>query len=248
MPKGFSVRFTTYEDTIPKILKILKLDEELKKHSTIILKPSLTGNQETSTPPEFIEPVIQFCIANKNPVSDIFIAEGADGHDTMELFEQLGYNQLAEKYAIGLLDINTAEAETIDSSKTLRFEQINFPTILKDAFIITLPKLHTDEVLGISGALASMLGAFPAKHYKGLFTSTKSKLHRWPIQYAVHDITQIKMPDLAITDASEQGVILAGQPLAVDKQSAKLLGLDIEDVPHLELVNDSAIEAEAIPE
>ena len=84
------------------------------------------------------------------------------------------------------------------------------------------------------------------KHYKGLFTSTKSKLHRWPIQYAVHDITQIKMPDLAITDASDQGVILAGQPLAVDKQSAKLLGLDIEDVPHLELVNDSEVEEQEL--
>ena len=239
MPKGVSIKFTTYEETLSKILRVMKLDQEIKKHSTIIIKPTLTGNPETSTPREFVEPVLEFCLKNKNPVTDILIADGSDGHDTLDLFESSGYNQIAEKYGIGLLDLNTSEIELIGSNEALRFEKIYLPKILREAFIITLPKLHEDESLGIQASLSSVLGFYPAKHYKGFFTSTKSKLHRWPIQYAIHDMLLHKMPNLSIVDASDQGFLLAGQSLAVDKQGAKLLGFEWEDIAHIYLVNRS---------
>ena len=239
MSKGVSIKFTTYEETLSKILRVMRLDQELKKHSTIIIKPTLTGNEETSTPKEFVEPVLEFCLKNKNPVTDIFIADGADGYDTLELFESAGYNQIAEKHGIGLLDLNTSEVESIGSNEALRFEKIHLPKVLREAFVITLPKLHEDESLGIQSSLSSTLGFYPAKHYKGFFTSTKSKLHRWPIQYAIHDILLHKTPDISIVDASDQGILLAGQPLAVDKQASKILGFEWEDIPHIALVNQS---------
>ncbi len=247
MSKGVSIKFTTYEETISKILKVMKLDQEIKKHSTIILKPTLTGNEETSTSRDFIEPVLEFCLKHKNPVTDIFIADGADGYDTLELFESQGYNQLAEKYGIGLLDLNTCEVESIGSNEALRFEKIYLPKIIREAFIITLPKLHEDESLGIQSSLSSALGFFPAKYYKGFFTSTKSKLHRWPIQYAIHDVLLHKMPNISLVDASDQGVLLAGQPLAVDKQASKILGFEWEDIPHIALMNQTFEEKENIP-
>lgn len=244
MTKGLSMRYNSYEDTLPKLLRLLKLDKELKKYHTIILKPTITQNKESSTSTEFLEPIIQFCIQNKNPIADIFIAEGADGVDTIEQFEEFGYNKLAEKYAIGLLDLNTAETEQIGSNDLLRFEQIKFPRHLRDSFLIVLPKLHEDSILGFHGALSSMLGAFPAKHYKGIFSKTKTKLYKWPIKYAIHDILQCKMPNLAITDASEHGFILAGQPLAVDKYSAKLLNIEWKTIPHIALIDEAILEQE----
>ena len=45
------------------------------------------------------------------------------------------------------------------------------------------------------------------------------------------------MPDFAIIDASRQGVILAGLPLEMDKQSAKLLGKEWKSVPYLNLLD-----------
>ena len=46
------------------------------------------------------------------------------------------------------------------------------------------------------------------------------------------------MPNLAIIDASEKNVLLAGQPIEVDKQAAKLLGKDWKQVGHLRLIDE----------
>ena len=40
-------------------------------------------------------------------------------------------------------------------------------------------------------------------------------------------------------DASEKGMIFAGQALEMDKQSSKLVGFDWKEVKHLELIDDS---------
>lgn len=47
------------------------------------------------------------------------------------------------------------------------------------------------------------------------------------------------MPSLAIVDAHSYGALLAGQPLEVDKQAAKLLGMDWKGVAHLRLIEES---------
>ena len=87
-----------------------------------------------------------------------------------------------------------------------------------------------------------MLGAFPANNYKGFFSRTKSKIRKWPIKYAIHDVLKCKVPDFAIMDSSEKGVILAGLPHEIDKQAAKLLALDWKDIGHLKLIEESFLE------
>ena len=47
------------------------------------------------------------------------------------------------------------------------------------------------------------------------------------------------MPNFAVIDASEKGMILAGMPISLDKQAAKLLGMDEKTVPHLKTIIDS---------
>ena len=239
MVKGLSMKFQSFEETVPKILRIIKLDKEIKKHHSIIIKPSISSdNSVTSTPSELVHAVAEFCIEHKNPVTDVFIAEGVDGADTLERFEELGYNEVAEKLGVGLIDLNTSEIENLEPYQTERFEEIAYPKILIDSFIITLPKLFEDDEIGLNGALSSMLGAYPGDHYKGFFSRTKSKLRRFPIHFSIHDILACKMPDLTLTDASEYGVLLAGRPLEVDKQSAKLLGREWHEYPYLKLLEE----------
>ena len=40
MVKGVAVKLKSYEETIPQILKLIKLDEELRKHEKVVLKPN----------------------------------------------------------------------------------------------------------------------------------------------------------------------------------------------------------------
>jgi len=245
MTKGVSIKFRSYSETVSRLLELINLGKELKKHTKIVLKPHLReieGEKILSTPVAFVEQVLRFCLTNKNPVTEVFIAEGADGADTMELFDKLGYTKLAERYGVGLIDINNTEVEKFEKNNFMKFEEIMYPKILKESFVISLPALNLDNETVFTGALSNMLGAFPASHYKGFFSKTKSKIRKWPIKYSIHDILRCKMPDFTVVDSSEKGVILAGLPHEVDKQAAKLLGLEWKDVPHLRLVEETFLE------
>lgn len=238
MVKGASIKFKSYQESVPKLLEFLKVSEELKKYDKIILKPSLK-NHNTSTPLAFTESILKFCLENKNPATEVFIAEGADGEDTMELFEQFGYQNLAEKYSIGLIDLNNTETETLVNGEFLKFEEINYPKILLNSCIISLPILKEDEETEISDSLSNMLGAFPSQHYAGFFSLKKNKIRKWPIKYSIHDILKCKMPNFAVIDASQRGQIIAGLPLEIDKQAAKLLNVEWKSIPHLKLIDES---------
>lgn len=239
MTKGLSIKFKSYKETIPKLLLIIKLDKEIKKHKRIILKPFLRNENSRNTDVSFVEEILKFCLENKEPDSEIFIAEGSDGQETLEVLEKKGYRDLAERYSIGLIDLNTSETEEILDGKFLKFEKIFYPKILSDSFIISLPVLAENNETEMQGALENMLGVFPAKHYKGFFSALKTKIRKWPAKYAIHDILRCKMPQFAVIDASEQGVILAGIPLDMDKQAAKLLNKDWKSISHLRLVDES---------
>ncbi|MFH1289960.1 MAG: DUF362 domain-containing protein [Nanoarchaeota archaeon] len=244
MVKGASIKFQSYIESVPKILGILKLQRELKKYDKIVLKPYLTNLLEESTSKEFVEEVLKFCLNHKNPVAEIFIAEGADGEDTTELFDSLGYTSLAEKYPISLIDLNKTEIEEVENYDFLKFSDIKYPKILLEGLVISLPKLAENEETEISGALSNMLGAFPADYYKGFFSSGKNKIRKWPIKYSIHDVVRCKTPEFSVVDASEYGAILAGLPLEIDKQSAKLLSKEWKEVPYLKLIDEQLAERE----
>jgi len=241
--KGASIKFQSYGETVPKVLELLKLHREIKKYDKIVLKPSLTGLAENSTAKDLVESVLKFCLEHKNPVAEVFIAEGADGEDTSELFELRGYGNIAEKYSVSLVDLNNTETEEIENFDFTKFSSIQYPKILLDSLIISLPKLIENEETDISGALSNMLGAFPAEHYKGFFSGHKNKIRKWPMKYSIHDIIKCKVPDFAIVDASDRGVLLAGLPLEMDKQGAKLLGKVWKEVSHLKLIDESLAES-----
>ncbi len=240
MVKGVAVQFKGYEETIPKMLELIKFGEELKKHGKIVLKPNIFENSEINkTRAEFVEPVLRFCMENKAPGAEVFIADGADGKDTMDVFEKEGYKKLAEKYGIGLVDLNKTELTEKQSDEFLRFDEIHYPKILEESFVISLPAFGKHEELQFSGALSNMIGAFPASKYKGFLSRRKNKLDGVPKKYQVHDILKCKMPNFSVADASENGKIYAGQPLEIDKQGTRLFGVDWKEVPYLRLVDES---------
>jgi len=246
MAKGASINFKSYEQTVPQILEVLNLSSEIKKYDKIILKPNLVLEKELSTPAEFTEQVLKFVLENKNPVTEVFIAEGADGIETEELFNHFGYKDLAEKYSIPFIDLNNTETEPVEHPDFTKFEIIHYPKILRESFIISLAKLLPDEELGLSGSLSNMLGSFPSSKYSGFFSSTKNKIRKWPLKYAIHDIVTCKMPNFALLDNSERGTILAGMPLDIDKQASKLLQLDLNEVTYLKLIESTVLRQEEI--
>ena len=243
MVKGVSAKFKSYEETVPRFLQFIKFDQTLKGHESIVLKPSLKNTRSHNTSVTFVEEVLKFCLTHKDTGAEIMIAEGSDGEETMDVFEQGGYRRLAEKYGVSLVDLNNAEVEEINQSDFMKFESIFYPKMLLKSYIITLPRLGTDEELEMQGSLSTMIGAFPSAYYRGLFSSGKNKIRRDPIKYAIHDIVRCKVPDVALIDASEYGLLLAGKPLELDKQAARILGKDWRTIQHLRLIDESFTQA-----
>lgn len=243
MVKGVAVRFENYEQTIPKLLDVIKFQDEIRKHEKIVLKPNLAnGSISESTSPGFVEQVLKFIMQNKNPETEVLIAEGCDGQDTLEVFEEQGYSGIAEKYGVGLVDLNSTETEEINNEEFAHFDSIHYPKVLLDSFIISLPRLDKSEETSISASLSNMTGAFPSKNYRSFFSKTKNKLRNIPLEYQIHDIAKCKMPNFALIDASETGRILAGQPLEMDKKAAELLGMNWSNIEHLNLMENGPIE------
>lgn len=237
--KGASIKFSSYEESVPKLLGILKLQREIKKYDKIVLKVFLTNPIHESTQRDFTESVLKFVLEHKNPVAEVFIAEGADGENTHELFEALGYGSLAEKYDVSLVDLNNTEVEIVENYEFTKFGEVFYPKLLLDSFVISIPRLGLNEETGVNAALSNMLGAFPAEHYKGWFSRKKNKIRKWPIKYSIHDIARCKVPDFSIIDASEHNAILAGLPLEIDKQAARLVGKEWKEIPYIKLVEES---------
>ena len=149
MAKGASIKFTSYEESVPKLLKILNLPRELKKYDSIVLKVKLSPPDEMRdgemlTEQDyslgFIESALKFILKEKNPVANVYIAEGADGYSTEELFNLSGYQKLADKYDVGLIDLNNTETEQIENPKFSKFEKIQYPKILLNSFVISISK------------------------------------------------------------------------------------------------------------
>ncbi len=238
--KGVAVRMSSYEGSIGKVLNLIKFNEEIKKHEKLIIKVHLVpGKLEESTKSEFVEEIIKFCLLNKNPTAEIIIAEGVNGADTRQIYDERGFTKLAEKYGVGLVDLNESQTVQIQSPGFLRFDWVHYPEILLNSFVIIASTLSPHEELGVSASLNTMVGAFPAKNYSGFFAKTKNKLDRFPLKYQVHDILKCKMPELALIDCLDKGLLIVGKPSEMDKQAAKVLGLDWNQVQHLRLIEES---------
>lgn len=239
MAKGVSIKFKSYSESVSNLLKLTKFENELKKHSVIVLKPYLKNSESVHTPAEFTEAVLNYCMNHKNPEAQVYIAEGSDGEETMDVFDRLGYKKLAEQYSVSLIDLNTSDIEEVRDGEFVKFPSIKFPKILQNAYVISLPKLTEDNEMEIIGSLSNMIGAFPAKHYTGWFSNTKNKIRNNHIKYAIHDIIKCKMPNTCIIDASDKGFVMLGDPIEMDKQGAKLLGKDWRSIQHLKLIDES---------
>jgi len=247
MKKIALVKFSSYRESIPSVLDELGAREVLSQQSKIALKPNLVCNRKppVTTPVNFTKEVLNYCLDCSK--AKILIAEGASAN-TWDCYKNLGYLDLAKRYGIKLIDLNEEEVMVKQSSLFKKFDYIYFPEVLEDCFLISLPVLKDHIEAKVTISLKNMLGCLPKGKYKGekYEGSWKAKMHRWPVDYSIHDVLVCKFPDLAIVDAStgQRGhevsgtpekfnLILAGDPVEVDKKGAEILGKDWREVKHI---------------
>lgn len=255
------VDFYSYHKSIFEALDAVGAGEILARQTAILLKPNLinASHHPVTTPAACCEAVVDYlktCTA-----ADIAIAEGCgDAHlETDEIFDRLGYRELAARRGLALIDLNKAPLVKLVNQNCPIFPEMYLPKIAFTHYVISLPVLKAHSMSAITGTLKNMLGFAPPGYYSSGFGGWKKDQFHLNLQQSIVALNRYRSPDLSVMDASvgladfhlggrccEPPVkkIIAGfNPVRVDRAAAELLGLDWRKIAHL--ATDAAFERPA---
>jgi len=249
MSKVAKVKFVDYQASVTKALDLIGSASGLPDSGLIIIKPNLTNadGPPVTTNVAAAEAVYRYCKAHCG--AEIVIGEGCGNGTTKQTFRANGYEKLAEKYGIRLVDFNRCETVIVRNDNALQLKQFHIPKIVQDAFIISLPVLKDHSFTATTIAMKNMFGIAPEPFYGGSWN--KSKLHSPSTHKSVVDVCLYKKPALCVVDAAVAlrgthlsgrhkniGLILAGfDAVAVDAVGSRLLGHNPRTIEYLRLSN-----------
>jgi uncharacterized protein (DUF362 family) len=243
--------FRGYPETVEKSLHAAGAAALLASGRPVMLKPNLINDSPhpVTTPPALCEAVIAF--VRKQTDAPIVIAEGCgDPHlETPEVFARLGYETLARRLEVRLLDLNTADLVRLENNGCRLFTEMWLPAAVFDHVLISLPVLKAHSLCRFTGSMKNMMGLAPPSHYAGRFGTWKKAAFHNRLDESIVELNCYRSPDFTVLDATvgladfHLGVahcdppvnrILAGSDAReVDREAAGLLGIDWRDVGHL---------------
>ena len=205
----------------------------------ILIKPNLVtpspAGYGATTHPEIVAGIIEYL--QENGFSDITVAEGSwVGDKTSEAFDICGYNEIAVKYDVKLLDTQKTLTYKCDCSGM----SLNLCNCVKNAdFIINVPVLKGHCQTKITCALKNMKGLIP--------NSEKRRFHTMGLHKPIAHLNAGIHQDFIIVDhicgdlSFEEGgnpvvrncIMAAKDPVLIDTYACSLLGYKTEDVPYI---------------
>nr|MDO8082125.1 DUF362 domain-containing protein [Candidatus Freyarchaeota archaeon] len=212
----------------------------------IVIKPNLIANNPypTTTSSKTVETIIKNL---KKFKKEIIIAEGAGWTDTYTAYRDQGYQEIAKRHAVKLVDLNIDNYEIVKNPKAMVLEEYELPLTLKDSYLVSAAVLKVHSQAGVTLSVKNMLGATIGGH--------KGRFHRRGIHESIVDINLYKAPNLAIIDGREANVrgelggeiqtfdlmIFSQDPVAADAVGANVLGVDPLSVKHLKLAQEKGL-------
>ncbi|MCF7792201.1 MAG: DUF362 domain-containing protein [Victivallales bacterium] len=251
-----------YENTVSALEKF---DLTVLKNKRVLLKPN-AGRLATSDKGVTTHPLVVAAAI------DIFRSYGADvsvgespisGVNTMEAFEVTGIKEEAEKRDCPLLDMDERKyvnAEIPDGIVLKRMKVC--PEIFEFDIIVSIPVIKTHMHTGATLSIKNMKGC--------LWRRSKVKLHMLPvveghkdkpIDIAISDMASVLKPHLSVIDGTVcmQGmgpsagkpcpmdlVVVGADPFAADAVTARLMGFEPDDIPHLRLCSERKLGSTAV--
>jgi uncharacterized protein (DUF362 family) len=223
-----------------------------KNMGRILIKPNLCYYWDYSTgettDPRLVSSIIDYVREKWSSEAEIKIIESdASAMKTKHVFKMLGYEELAKKKSVELLDLSNDETheENVFVGKH-KFTITLADSILSSDFIINVPKLKVGpyadgQCLQISCALKNMFGCVSKPE--------KFRLHRH-IHEVIVGINKLIKPGLVVVDGIiglgrfpvKLGLVIAGKDnFAVDYVAAKIMGYDPWRIRYLRLANEENI-------
>ncbi|MFP4393109.1 MAG: DUF362 domain-containing protein [Desulfohalobiaceae bacterium] len=243
--------FTSYAESVPRVLEELQAQQALAGQKKVLLKPNLINDSAfpVTTHRDFCAAVIEYVQACCS--CELIIAEGCGdpGLETWQVFQALGYSRLCSSYDVQLVDLNLEELLRLENPDCDVLPEIYLPQIAFEAYIISLPVLKAHSLARITGTLKNMLGFAPPSYYSGRHGSWKKAFFHGQMQESLQDLNSYLLPDLSLMDASQglaqqhlggpvcspkvNQILGSYDAYALDQEAARLLGLKPESIKHL---------------
>ena len=247
--------FTSWQESVPRLLDATGLPDRLAAEKRIIIKPNLVEplKPPITTPVELIATLVDFIHASL-PHLEIIIGEGcgSSSKNTWQIFDTLGYSKLADRTGVTLLDLNEAPLVHMQDSKCGRWPEMYLPRIVFESFLISVPVLKAHSLAGVTLTMKNMMGLVPPAHYQQGGHWKKAAFHQ-NIQEAVFDLNRYRTPDFTLLDATigmqeahlwgstcdpPPNRLAAGyDPVAMDSYGCSLLGIKWNSVGHLDMAH-----------
>ncbi len=235
------------EEMVGELLEKMQLAKMIPRGARIGLKPNLVlakpASSGATTSPELVGGLLEYLQAKG--FTDLVIAEGSWIGDTTErAFQACGYRELAEKYAVPLVDLqkDSWHEREVHGLKLKICDEMN-----KIDFLINLPVLKGHCQTKITCALKNLKGCIPNQEKRRFHALG---LHK-PIAYLNKALTsQLIIVDGLVGDLNfEEGgnpvrmdrLIAGFDPVLVDSYVAGLLGYLPADIPYITMAAEIGV-------
>jgi uncharacterized protein (DUF362 family) len=219
----------------------------------VLIKPNMvdvSADRPIHTDPRLLEALILHL--GDLGVREIVLAEGTShNRDSEWLFRQSGYEALAKRRGASLVDLNydnLRPVRNVNPRATLLRELYVPETVLGADILISVPKMKTHKLAGITLSLKNMFGVVPGMKYGW----PKNTLHWNGIPMSICEINGTIKTHYSIVDgvvgmeghgpimgtAKKTGVLVMGaNALAVDATAARIMGVDPGRVEYLAMAH-----------
>jgi len=240
------VRGTNPIDVTVEALRMIDVEPVLIVGKPILVKPNYVDASHPSTgittDSRVIEGVVRFL--KERGVKDVRIGEGSGYADTFEAFRVAGVDKVAEKWNVGLIDLNEDEVVEVSPSNPLALKRVKIAKTALESTLISVPKLKLHRITGVTLSLKNMMGTI----------SRKGSMHSH-LSKNIADLASIVKPSIAVIDGIiageghetsenpiEMNLVIAGtDPVAVDAVGAAVMGVSPKDIKHLRLAEEKGL-------
>ncbi|UCE29509.1 MAG: DUF362 domain-containing protein [Candidatus Bathyarchaeota archaeon] len=235
-----ALRFKSLEAAINEAMRLINfnLDREIKQ---VAIKPNLcyywSSTTGETTDPKFVEALVNIIRTNKKSSEISIVESDATVMRTKHAFKILGYEDLASRKGLRLVNLCEDELLPIPehlNTSVLRELQIKIPKTLVDAdLFVSVPTLKVHPLPGLSCALKNQFGCVPIRR--------KESLHK-RLTDVVASINRVLAPHLVVVDGitcrgkypKKLNLIMTScDPVAADFIAAKIAGLNPKRIRHL---------------
>ena len=218
----------------------------VNRSKRVLIKPNLLGaylpERAVTTHPAVVEALVRYWLEKGK---EVWIGDSPGGALNVErVWETCGYNDLAKRYPVKLVNLSTAGFRELDYEGTkVKISEVFW----RCGIIINVAKYKTHSLTGFTGGLKNLYGLVPGlikTDYHRLYPATKDfaalllalyRLTRSRISYSFIDgILGMDGAGPSAGRVRNFGLLFGSRSIpAMDYTAARLMGFRMGDVPYL---------------